>query len=137
MSRFVRLRDALEYCKTLGIDLSQFNRSEDVIGQCCTCGKVKSWIRMDAGHCIGRGLGGGSGVYFDERNVNLQCKQCNGFKQGARPEYEEFLKEKYGNDIIDELTKLHHTNIYKQFEIEGLGLYYKQKYKELVSINFK
>ena len=136
MSKFVRLRDAIEYCKSHGIDLSQFNRPEDTIGKCCTCGTVKSWIRMDAGHCIGRGIGGSSGVYFDERNVNLQCKQCNAFRQGARPEYEIFLKEKFGDDTIDELTRLHHTNIYKEAEIIALGMYYKQEYKKLVMINF-
>ena len=64
-SRYIRLRDALEYCYDHSIDISQFNRPEDIIGKCCTCGAVKSWVRMDAGHFKGRGIGGGSGVYFD------------------------------------------------------------------------
>ena len=75
MSRYIRLRDALEYCDNYSIDITQFNRPEDIVGKCCTCGTVKSWSWMDAGHWLGRGIGGGSGTYFDERNVHLQCKQ--------------------------------------------------------------
>ena len=102
-SRYIRLRDALEYCKEVGIDISQFSRVEDIVARCCTCGVVKSWIRGDAGHFIGRGLGGGSGVYFDERNIHFQCKPCNGFR-GAKPlEYQECMVDKYGEHTIDVL----------------------------------
>ena len=132
MSRYIRLRDAMEYCRTMGVSLHQFNRPEDVIGQCCTCGVVKSWIRMDAGHCISRGSGGMSGVYFDERNVALQCKRCNGFEQGRRSEFEKYLTTKYGDGIMDELTILDKTNSYK-YKLEGLEMYYTQKYNELVA----
>lgn len=107
MSKWIRLRDAIAYCEKYGIDLGQFTRVEDIICKCCTCGNVKSWIRQDAGHCIGRGIGGSSGTYFDERNLACQCKQCNGFKQGARPEFEEHLREKYGDDIINILENIH------------------------------
>jgi 5-methylcytosine-specific restriction endonuclease McrA len=69
-SRYIRLRDAIAYCLKHGIDLTQFNRPEDIIGKCCTCGKVKSWIYLQAGHWKGRDLGGKSGTYFDERNIH-------------------------------------------------------------------
>jgi hypothetical protein len=132
MSRFIRLRDALEYCKEHGIDLHQFARPEDIIGKCCTCGIVKAWIRMDAGHCFGRGSGGHSGVYFHERNVGLQCKPCNAFEQGARPEFEEYLIAKYGDGIIDELRRLHMTNSYRG-QLGMLELYFKDEYKKLLA----
>ena len=90
-SRYCRLRDALAYCKEHGIDLHQFSRPEDIIGACATCPAVKSWYLMDAGHFISRGAGGVSGVYFDERNVNLQCKRCNAFEQGAYAKYEKYM----------------------------------------------
>lgn len=132
MSRYVRLKDALEYCKRRGIDLSQFDRPEDVIGECVTCGAVKSWSRMDCGHCISRGLGGSSGVYFHECNVGLQCKKCNAFRQGARPEFEEHLKKKYGDGIIEELERQHRAYSYGVIEIVVLEEHFKKKYKELV-----
>ncbi len=132
-SRFCRLRDAISYCKEHNIDISQFNRVEDLPGKCCTCGKVGSWLYMDAGHFKGRGLAGGSGAYFDERNVNLQCKQCNGFKQGAYPEYEEFLIDKYGPDVIDALTRKHVVPIdMRTLAMKATEMYYNDKYKELV-----
>ena len=129
-SRYTRLRDAIDYCKRAGIDLHQFSRVEDTLGQCCSCGKVKAWIGMDAGHFISRGTGGWSGVYFDERNINLQCKPCNGFLGGNIQNYTDFMKQKYGQDVIDELRFLDKNNSYKG-KLIGLELYYKQKYKEM------
>ena len=136
MSRYIRLRDALEYCRQHRIDVSQFNRPEDVIGQCCTCGTVKSWYRMDAGHCIGRGLGGGSGVYFNPYNMALQCKLCNGFEQGSTDKFWEYLEGIYGPLIKEQLTLLHHTHKYEPHEYPLLEQHYKNEYKKLVKDNF-
>lgn len=129
-SHYCRLRDAIEYCKQMGIDMKQFARIEDLPVKCCTCGNVKSWIYMDAGHFIGRGLGGGSGVYFDERNLAAQCKQCNAFKQGNAQVYELFLVDKYGQDVIEELKVKHQTNSYKG-QFWAIGQMYKGMYEEL------
>lgn len=132
-SKYIRLRDAIKYCKRHSIDLGQFVRPEDIIGQCCTCGAVKSWIRMDAGHFKGRGIGGSSGAYFDERNIHLQCKQCNGFKQGAYPEYEEFITNTYGPFMVTELNRIHVTRIdMKALAMEAMKIFYKQKYEDLL-----
>ena len=132
-SRYCRLRDALAYCKEHGLDLHQFTRPEDIIGACCTCGAVKSWIWMDAGHFISRASGGLSGVYFDERNVNLQCKQCNGFSQGFAQEYREYIIKKYGEDMPDELLQKHYIlPDMKNLAMRATEQYYKQRYKELV-----
>ncbi len=132
-SRYCRLRDALEYCREKGIDLGQFARPEDIIGACCTCGVVKSWIYMDAGHFISRGAGGVSGVYFDERNVNLQCKRCNGFEQGAYAYYAEYIKRTYGENMISELRKKHYIlPDMKNLAMAAMEEFYKEKYRELV-----
>lgn len=134
-SKYIRLRDAIAYCKEYGIDLGQFARPEDIVGRCCTCSAVKSWIRMDAGHFKGRGIGGGSGAYFDERNIHLQCKQCNGFKQGAYPEYEQFLVDKYGPGIIDELNRKHVSRLdMRPIAMKAMEVFYKEKYAELVRL---
>ncbi len=132
MSRYIRLRDAIDYCKEHKISLHQFVRPEDIIGECCTCGVVKSWIRMDAGHFKSRGMGGSSGVYFDERNVNLQCKVCNGFQGGAPTEYREFMLEKYGEEVIAELELKHKLPIsFRDLAMIAMEKYYKEEYKRL------
>ena len=134
-SKYCRLRDAIAYCKEHGIDLHQFARPEDIIGACCTCGAVKSWIRMDAGHFISRSAGGVSGVYFDERNVNLQCKRCNGFKQGAAQEYREFIGKKYGEDMVAILWQKHYiTPNMRDLAMKATEVYYNDKYKELIGM---
>ena len=130
-SRYIRLRDALAYCNLMSIDISQFSRVEDLPVKCCTCNDVKSWIRFDAGHFFSRGRGGMSGVYFDERNINTQCKSCNGFNQGNAQVYREFILRKYGQEVIDELEFLHKNGSYKG-KIIGMGLYYEREFKRLV-----
>ena len=138
-SRYIRLRDALKYCKGIGLDLHQFIRPEDIIGHCCTCERVKSWIYMDAGHWINRGSGGGSGVYFDERNIHLQCKPCNGnFYQGkvqhdVKGAYDNFMLESYGQKVLDEL-KVKDKMVTRNISITYPALYqfYKEYYQGLV-----
>ena len=134
-SRYCRLRDALDYCKEYGIDLHQFSRPEDIIGACATCGAVKSWYLMDAGHFISRGAGGVSGVYFDERNVNLQCKRCNAFEQGAYAKYEKYIIKCYGYKGLAELLSKHYiVPDMKDLAMRATEEYYKEKYQELVDL---
>ncbi len=132
-SRYIRLRDALKYCDKMSIDISQFSRPEDLPVKCCTCGIVKSWIYMDAGHFISRGSGGSSGVYFDERNIHAQSKDCNAWKQGSPDEYREFIIEEYGQEVLDELNLKHRIPIdLGSFAMIAIERYYKERYKELV-----
>jgi len=123
MQKYVKLRDAIE--QRIDPDFRYV--------RCCTCGKLleRGTKECQAGHYKGRSLGGSSGVYFDERNVNTQCYQCNKFKQGAPKEYEEYLIKKDGEGIIEELNMLHKVNSYTTMQIRMLGKYYKQKYEEL------
>jgi len=94
---------------------------------------------MDAGHWIDRGSGGTSGVYFDERNVNLQCRQCNaGFYRGKRkPDvksaYDAFMLEKYGQDVMDELRVRDHF-VTRKASVLYLALYqiFTEEYKKLL-----
>ncbi len=136
MSRYVRLRDAIDFCEERGIDLSQFNRPEDIIGQCCTCDKVLPWIRMQAGHWKPRGLGGGSGAYFDERNVNLQCCTCNGFEGGKQKEHEEYIVQKHGEKVRDEIELKHRMGIdMRDMAMIAMEKMYKEKYQQLLRDN--
>ena len=83
MSELVRRKDA----------------DSDGMVRCFTCGAVKPWREVDAGHGIG---GRGNFVLFLEEVIKPQCKACNGY-QGGR--YEVFLLklvDLYGRDQVDE-----------------------------------
>ena len=118
MSQYILLRDAMPS-----------NNYEFVL--CCTCGKVMSRFGSNshAGHFIGKGLGGGSGVYYDERNVHAQCHRCNEYEQGNGAEYYPFMLEKYGQEVIDELRMKHRLT--RPHSIDKYGILYREKYKEL------
>ena len=122
-AKYIKLRDAIE----------DFPVTKDLeLVRCRTCGK---WIRTNtkdaqASHFISRGLGGSSGVYFDERNIHICCSQCNRYLQGNAQAYEPFMRDKYGQKVIDELTIKHKIGNYKG-RIEAIGLMYKQMYQEL------
>ena len=132
-SWYIRLKCAMEYCNKHGVDLHQFVRPEDIIGECITCGKVLSWIRMDAGHWKGRGLGGGSGTYFDERNIHLQCKRCNGFEGGRPKEHEEYIRQNYGQEVVEELERKHRIPLdTRESAMKAMEIFYKEKFQELL-----
>ncbi len=132
-SKYIRLRDALEYCQKTGIDPNEYRyRIEDMPIGCCTCGRVRSFRQIDAGHFISRGSGGGSGVYFDERNIHAQCKSCNAFHQGKTLEYNDFMQEKYGLEVIDEL-RIKDKLVQRRCSLEYHALieFYKGAYEAL------
>jgi hypothetical protein len=91
-SKYIRLRDCL---KTTG---------NPATGKCYTCGRLCEYVNCDAGHFVSRRF---KSTLFDERNVNLQCKSCNGFPGAATyREYEKHLIKDYGEGIVIELEGL-------------------------------
>ena len=122
-SLYIRFRDALLFQK-------EVPDADNSFGRCCTCGKIGQWKYMDCGHYISKGSRGGSGVRWDERNAHLQCKPCNGFHQGKQVVYKEFMLDKYGQDVIDQLEFLDQNQSYKG-KIIGIGLMYKEMYSDL------
>lgn len=98
------------------------NRDKDV---CITCNKDMTGSRASqAGHYISRRF---NATLFDERNVNSQCMYCNMYKAGNIGVYTLKLIEKYGENIIKELTEK--SQELKQWTVEELeGL--KEKYGE-------
>ena len=127
-SFYIRLRDSIDYCRRAELPL------DTGIGQCCTCPAIKEWKYMDCGHFVSKGRGGASGVRWDERNAHLQCKSCNAFQQGNAQEYGDFMLEKYGQGVIDELRIKHKINSYKG-QIPAIGLMYKEMYLALKGQN--
>ena len=125
LSQYILLRDAI----------AQWKRGNSHQGYefvlCCTCGKMMSRFNKNshAGHFRGKGMGGGSGVYFDERNVHAQCHNCNKWEQGNTVEYYSFMVEKYGQEVIDDIRRKHHLP--RPHSIDEYGIMYREKFKEL------
>ncbi len=90
-SRRIRLRDSLrttgttEYCR------------------CITCGRVKEFRQMDAGHFV---PGRSWAVLFVDDNTWGQCSVCNRFKQGRFVEFEFALRGLISLERIEELKLL-------------------------------
>lgn len=101
-------------------------------GVCCTCGEILHVpsVQAHAGHFI---HGSTKRSYFAEKNVHLQCRSCNFYKNGARDMYALFLVKKYGNGIIEEL---HAINKDKRDwtirELRAVKELYKEKLKNLL-----
>lgn len=112
-SKYVRLRDSKHY-------------ESGWYGKCITCSKyglivsdegkfAKGW---DAGHFVTRG---NKVVRFDERNVNLQCAfRCNKMRSGEPVKYRIALREKYGDEVPDELENLAEQIKYYKFTRDQL-----------------
>ena len=71
---------------------------------CVTCGVLKHWKELDAGHYIPKTKG--SAIYFTVRNVHPQCIDCNRFKAANLAKYRIYLKRTYGDKIFEELQQI-------------------------------
>ena len=112
-SEWVRRRDA---------DSNGYNR-------CVACGKREHWKDLHAGHFY-HGKNWMSAM--DERNVFPECNKCNTYLGGNLIEYSEFLRKKFGPDIIDTLRELRHQGWKpNRLELEELIERYRQKLSEL------
>ncbi len=131
-SKYTRLRDAILWNRANHQDICGI-QPKLLLVKCCTCSTIKIWPRMDAGHFIPRGSRGQSGVYFDERNINAQCGECNKYREGNTLAYREFMIQKYGQDVVDELRALDlMVKSYNVFELMKIELMYKAMYVELL-----
>ncbi len=115
-SQYIRLRDCL---KTTG-DVNY--------GKCITCGRLVGITRADAGHFISRRF---NSTLFDEKNVHLQCKQCNAF--GGHPlEYRRQIVKLYGEGYDTQLEdKATEIKKFTPQDLIDLTEYYKNKIKKL------
>ena len=123
-SEFIRLRDSNEYG----------------IGQCISCGKfITVWTKDDklrfnqqahAGHYYSRGAS--KSLYYDEKNVNLQCVKCNTFMEGNKQGYAQGLIRRYGDGILDFLAvKAKNESRLSTVDLELLIREYEYKVKNL------
>lgn len=69
---------------------------------CVTCGRYGKGRGMGGGHYIAKGACGNE-YYFHEQNVHAQCTDCNLRLEGNRPAYRQFILDRYGKEVLDEL----------------------------------
>ena len=133
MSYYCRLRDALEWSWEHSIDVTG-TQPKLLLVRCCSCAKIGSWYyTMQGGHFIPRGSRGQSGVYFDERNVHAQCKNCNAYQQGNALPYLDYMIARYGQPVVDQLRVLDaQIRSYHSGDLLGFEIMYKQLYTELL-----
>lgn len=70
--------------------------------KCVSCPVMRPWKQMHAGHFI---PGHHPSVVYDERNSHAQCYSCNIEKKGNWVNYYQFMRNKYGQEVIDELIE--------------------------------
>ena len=69
---------------------------------CCSCGRMYEEEKAQAGHFI---PGRKNAVLYSEEGTHAQCYNCNMNLQGNWPGYYQFMKEKYGQKVIDRLLE--------------------------------
>jgi hypothetical protein len=102
--------------------IRQSDAKENGAVSCFSCGTVRHWKELDAGHYVAGSLS--LALRFDERNVHPQCTGCNRFRHGNLTQYALRLQEKYGPQILDELERDRRNG-------EGFKIY-ESGYRELV-----
>lgn len=112
---------------------------------CCSCGQVRHWKDMDAGHFASRRH---NMTRYDEENVNPQCVPCNRYDEGNPAGYARFLLGKYPEynlyrttpegerkcvwTILDELDyRSHQLKQFRADELLDMIEMYKAKLKEV------
>lgn len=113
-SLYIRLRDS-------GPDHLYF--------RCISCGQIKPFEQMDAGHFIGRTH---KSTRWDEDNVNGECRACNRMSADHIIYYQRNLEAKIGRQRVDLLlAKGKQTKKWSAWELEQLIKYYREKVEEM------
>jgi len=83
---------------------------------CYTCGNTNGDTKMNAGHYIPVGAGGGDRRRFNHDNIRRQCEFCNTHKGGAPKEYRMKLIEENGERwVLDLECESNHPTLKEQF----------------------
>ena len=85
---------------------------------------------MQAGHFVPQAQG--DAIRYLEENIHPQCYRCNINLGGNGPEYNAFMLETYGQDMIDELRRLSNTTVKLSLsDLEDLIAEFQEKLTDL------
>lgn len=114
---------------------SQYIRLRDTddtgYGRCITCRKTIFWKHGDAGHFRTRGH---LTTRWDERNVNLQCKHCNGPMSGMQYEHGCAIDQKFGSGVARKLlNRSVEMTKYSMDDLRVMAKSYQTRTRELLA----
>ena len=66
-------------------------------GNCFTCGTYRRWQEVDAGHFMSRAK---MATRWHPKNVQFQCKGCNGFRSGEQYKFALALGDHMANELV-------------------------------------
>lgn len=104
---------------------------------CVTCGRWMLWKMPDGScHCGHFESRGHYAVRFMPENCGVQCKICNSFQEGRKPDFELHLRKKHGDKIVDNIKTLARLSNKRlsDFQLRETGKHYKEKFDELVKL---
>ena len=73
-------------------------RARDQGKPCISCG---SYVKLECGHFYS--AGNYPALRFNENNTAGQCKRCNYYLHGNLTEYEKRLRQRIGDEAVDDL----------------------------------
>jgi hypothetical protein len=92
---------------------------------CISCNRWYPYEDLQGGHFIPVGS---SSIRFDERNINAQCRRCNHFLSGNQMHYQDGMRQKYGQEVVDYLRGQEGvTRQWKRFELLEMIEHYRGK----------
>lgn len=101
-------------------------RDKDGNVKCVTCGRVRpaNQRSMQGGHFIAAKH---TATCFDERNIHVQCNQCNERYEGSA--YRAFMVREYGYEVVRELETASKEK--REWTIEELATMYVRFNEEI------
>ena len=98
------------------------------MGECYTCGAVRHWSEVDAGHFMSRAC---MSTRWDEKNVQFQCKRCN-MRSGEQFLFSVHLDQEHGEGTAEALhIASKQTRKFTHAELEQMYYHYKRLVDEL------
>ena len=108
--------------------------SKDGYCTCVTCGWTGPISTMHAGHFIRKSRG--AAIYFEEKNINVQCEQCNVNLGGNPDEYYSYMLRTHGQDWIEMLESLSRIIVRdRTADYEKIESLFKEKLKKFNEAN--
>lgn len=121
-----KLKTQSDWQQDLQKVFNEFIRLSQKGNTCISCSNPNP---TDAGHY--RSVGAHPELRFEEKNVNLQCRKCNGYWGGNLIEYRKGLLNKYGVEVVKWLEGPHEPVKLSIPEIKEKIEYYREKIREM------
>jgi hypothetical protein len=107
MARKLKTKGLAYWTKKLDTVFSQYvrlkNADKNGMVKCYTCGALRHYKCLDAGHYHDRKW---MGIRWNVDNVRPQCYYCNKFRQGRGPDFRKNLIMEIGEERVEELFYL-------------------------------